>query len=219
MNVEIQSKSALRVLASAVGALVGFYGIEHGIFEVLQGDIPTEGFLIDAIGPAQEFWPGATEPAFSIIPNYLITGILAISMGLIVVIWALLYIERKNGPLILWILGMLLFLFGGGSPPLVTGTLACVAATRINKPMDWWRSRFSDRTQTRLARTWPWTLIAFVLLSLVGVGVAIFGYPLAWFFDFDTMFIILMTLGNTTMLLIALAIISAIAYDIRNPTK
>jgi len=79
MSVGGQSKSALRVLASTVGALVGLYGIEHGIFEVLQGDTPTEGLLIDAIGPAQEFWPGATEPAFSIIPNYLITGILAIT--------------------------------------------------------------------------------------------------------------------------------------------
>jgi len=102
---------------------------------------------------------------------------------------------------------------------LITGTIACVAATRINKSMDWWRSRLSDSTQTRLARTWPWTLISFVLLSLMSVGLAIFGYPLAWFFDFDIMFIILMTLGNATMLLIALAVLSAIASDIRNPTK
>ncbi|MFW9980197.1 MAG: hypothetical protein ACFFEJ_19090, partial [Candidatus Thorarchaeota archaeon] len=198
------------------GALVGIYGIEHGVFEVLQGDTPTEGLLIDAIGPAWEFWPGATEPAFSILPTYFLSGVLAIALGIVVTLWALLYIERKNGPLILFILGMLLFLCGGGSPPLFTGTLACVAATRIGQPMNWWRSRLSDRTQMRLVKTWPLSLIAFFILSFFGVWSAIVGYPLAWFFDFDTMFIILMTVGNLSIVFIILAILSAIAYDIQD---
>jgi hypothetical protein len=216
MKAKDRTRRALRTLASSVGALVGIYGIEHGIFELLQGNTPTEGLLIDAIGPAWEFWPRATEPALSIFPTYFLSGLFAIPLGVIVAVWALLFIERKNGPLILFILGMLLLLVGGGSPPLFTGTLACVAATRINQPMDWWRFRLSERTQSRLAKTWPWSLVSFFILSLVGVWTAIVGYPLAWFFDFDTMFIILMAVGNLSILFVVLAILSAIAYDIRN---
>ncbi len=216
MSAKGKTTSALRALSSSIGALVGIYGIEHGVFELLQGNTPTGGLLIDAIGPAWEFWPGSAEPAFSILPTYFLSGIFSIPLGIIMAIWALLYIERKNGPLILFVLGMILFLVGGGSPPLFTGNLACVAATRINQPMQWWRSRFSEKTQVRLARTWPWSLVGFFVTSLLGLWLAIVGFPLAWFFDFDTMFIILMAVGNLSIILVVLAILSAIAYDIRN---
>jgi len=216
LDEQATSKSALKTLASSVSALVGIYGIEHGVFEFLQGDTPTEGLLIDAIGPSWEFWLGATEPAFSILPTYFLAGILSIFLGIIVTVWALLFIQRKNGPLILFILEMLLLLSGGGSPPLITGTLACAAATRIDQPMSWWRTHLSDRTRMRLVRTWPWSLVSFFILSLFGVWSAIVGYPLAWLFDFDTMFIILMAVGNLSMFLVILAILSAVAYDIQN---
>jgi hypothetical protein len=48
--------SATRWVVTVYGSLVGFAGIEHGIFEALQGNIPTEGIMINAIGPDQTFW-------------------------------------------------------------------------------------------------------------------------------------------------------------------
>ena len=51
--------SATRVGVSTVGAVGGFFSIEHGFFEILQGNVPTEGLIIDAIGPTHEFWEAA----------------------------------------------------------------------------------------------------------------------------------------------------------------
>lgn len=89
---------APRLTTSTLGVLVGLAAIEHGYLEILQGNIPPDGFIIDAIGPAQEICQGASETAFTIIPNYTATGILAILIGLIFTIWAALFVDRKSGP-------------------------------------------------------------------------------------------------------------------------
>ncbi|MGD9395403.1 MAG: hypothetical protein PVJ05_03150 [Candidatus Thorarchaeota archaeon] len=205
---------ALLILSSILAIFTGCIGIEHGFFEFLQGDVATEGFLIDAIGPNQEFWPGAMEPAFSIVPNYMITGILAMIAGMLVIIWGVRYIESSHGATILWIFEMFQLLVGGGSAPLVVGTIGCVAASRINKPLSWWRSHLSPRSVEILKKGWPIMFVAYLALALFGTFVAIFGYPLAGWLDFETMFNILMAIGNLTIVIFVIAVISAIANDI-----
>ena len=69
--------SATRAVASTFGVLVGLAGMEHGFFEMLQGNVTPSGIMIDAIGTEQRFWEYATETALTIIPNFLITGILS----------------------------------------------------------------------------------------------------------------------------------------------
>jgi hypothetical protein len=189
--------------------------MEHGVLEILQGNVATSSLLIDAIGPAQEIWPGAMEPALTIVPNFLITGILAVIVGLLTVIWAVAFIDSKYGAWGLLSLCIVLLLVGGGSPPLSAGTIACLVATQIGKPLTWWRTHLSDRVQGVLAGLWPWSLIAYVLSSLAGVEIAILGYPLAWFFDLDTMTIILYTIGNLSLVFLAVAVLSGFAYDIQ----
>src|SRR3989337_1801999 len=95
------STSATRVIASTIGAIVGLAGLEHGFFEMLQGNVTPSGLVIDAIGPAQKLWSGATEPALTIIPNFFVSGILAMIVGLLVTIWAVAFVQRKYGALIL----------------------------------------------------------------------------------------------------------------------
>ena len=67
---------ATRNIVTAVGVMLGIAGINHGFFETLQGNIPTNGLIIQAIGDAQQMWIHGTEEAFTIVPNFLITGIL-----------------------------------------------------------------------------------------------------------------------------------------------
>jgi len=107
---------ATRVIASTLGALVGLAGMEHGFFEVLQGSVKTNGLVIDAIGPAQKMWIGATEPALTIVPNFFVSGIFAMIVGLLVTIWAVGFVQRKYGPLILLLISIMLFLVGGALP-------------------------------------------------------------------------------------------------------
>lgn len=90
-----QINRASRVVASTLGVLVGLAGIDHGIFEILQGNVPTNDFLIAAIGPGQRFWQYGEETALTIVPNFLVTGILAVIFGFLVAFWALLFIDKK----------------------------------------------------------------------------------------------------------------------------
>lgn len=101
----------------------------HGIGEVLQGSVAPNGIMIEA-------WPALRvvvgEPAMTILPNFLLTGILAIVMGIIVTIWAGKFIEHKSGGLILILLSIAMLLVGGGIIPPLFGIAAGVIAVLLN---------------------------------------------------------------------------------------
>lgn len=91
--------------------------------------VATNGMIIQAY-PAMQATAG--EPAMTIVPNFLLTGILAIIMGIIVTIWAAAFIERKNGGLILIVLSVIMLYVGGGIIPPLFGVLAGFIGSRIN---------------------------------------------------------------------------------------
>jgi hypothetical protein len=196
-----------------MGILVGLAGINHGIFEMMQGNTRPEGLVIAAIGPAQRFWVYGEETALTIIPNFLLSGILAVIFGVIVVIWAGWFIERRHGALILMLLCLLLFLVGGGFAPIFMAILASLAATRINKPLSTWRRIVPKGMQRFLAALWPWSLILFVIVFVVSVEIAIFGWPLTAVFDPERAFIYLNNLALIMVGMMVLSILTAIASD------
>lgn len=102
--------SATRAVASTLGVLVGLAGVEHGFFELLQGNVTPSDLMIDAIGPSQRFWEYGTERALTVVPNFFVTGILAIVFGLLVTIWAGWFIDRKYGAGVLMLLSIVLWL-------------------------------------------------------------------------------------------------------------
>lgn len=149
--------------------------------------------MINAIGApcqADAVWH-ACLPAMTIIPNLLVTGILAIIVGLSVSLWAVAFVQRKHGGLILILLSIAMLLVAGGFVPTYTGILAGVAGTRINAPLARWRARLSGSGRGFLARVWPWALTAFVIWSLGGWALGHFfnqammslGFVLFLFFD------------------------------------
>lgn len=71
--------------------------------------------MIAAMGPLcvpEEVWH-ACEPAMTILPNYLVTGILATILGIVTMIWAAGFVYKKRGWLVLLLLCLALLLFGG----------------------------------------------------------------------------------------------------------
>lgn len=150
--------SATRAVTSTLGVLVGLAGIEHGFFELLQGNVTPSGIIIDAIGPSQRFWEYGTERALTVIPNFFVTGILAIIFGLLVTIWAGVFILRKYGGAVLMLLSIILWLIGGGFAPIFSNICHCYA-TRINKPLKWWRAHLPINVRGFLAKLWPWSII------------------------------------------------------------
>lgn len=209
------------------GVLAGILGIEHGVFEILQGNNTPKiaplglevdsfgfGYIIDAIGSDQKFWPEASEPAFTLIPNFLITGIITIIIGLFIIGWSIKFIDKQYGARIFFVLCSASFLTGGGSPPLTFGFLACIAATKINKPLLWWKEHLSVTWRNSFVRLWPWSHISTVLVVLLGTEMAIFGAPLSYILDINLFMIILFLVGQISMILAVVSIITAIAIDI-----
>ncbi|MFW9965465.1 MAG: hypothetical protein ACFFCX_17965 [Candidatus Sifarchaeia archaeon] len=202
-----QKHTATRWVVTVYGILIGLAGVEHGIFEILQGDIPTGGIMVDAIGDAYRFWPGAAETVLTIVPNFLWTGILAVIFGILVVIWSWYFVQRKYGATVLFLLAITLWLVGGGFAPIFLTLLAAGAATRIEKPLNWWREHLPGRTG--LARLWPSILIFFVIIFWSAVGIQIFGLPIS----VDLVYGIMVILSILMVVLMPIVVIVGLAYD------
>jgi len=158
-----------KTVASALGVCAGVSGLDHGFFEALQGNTATPGLIVQAIGPAQRMWIHGTEEAFTIVPNFLVTGILAMVVGLLTIAWSISFIDRPNGSRVLLLLGGLLFLVGGGIGMLVFLLFGWAVARRIHRPLTWWRSVLPAGAGSVLSMVWP---------GLVAVGLVLYAFAL-----------------------------------------
>ena len=166
-----------RIIGSAIGVLLGIGGfINHGIFEVLQGNTPTNGFFIEAIGKANRFWVHGTEAAATIIPNFLVTGICVMLVGLAIILWSVRFIQIKYGATVFLLLSILLTLVGGGIGHIILFLLVWAYATRINKSLEWWKEILSERFRKVISKLWIYGLIATSISWLIVMELGIFGY-------------------------------------------
>jgi hypothetical protein len=165
--------SATRVVASALGVFAGISGLDHGYFELLQGDKTTEGLIVQAIGPDHRFWVHGTEEALTIVPNFLASGILAMATGAALIVLALLFIDRPFGSRAFGLLGALLFLAGGGVAQALLVVMGWVLSLRIGRQS----SRLGHWHLSRaLARHWPVLLAVSAVLYVIALEIAIFGF-------------------------------------------
>ena len=164
-------RKATKTVATWLGILAGIAGLEHGYFEILQGNTQPDGLMFPSWGAnicdPEKLWH-ACEPAMSILPNFLVTGILTVLLGLAVMIWSLWFIQRKHGGWGLILLSILHLLFGGGFFPPLIGLIGGAAGTQINRPLSG-----KQVSLTRFAaRLWPWPLVLLItwLLAQFLVG-------------------------------------------------
>jgi hypothetical protein len=167
-------RKATRIVAAGLGIAAGIAGLEHGFFEIRQGGGSPAGLMFPSMGPPcdpEAAW-NACEPAMSILPSYLLTGILAVILGLAILVWSVGFVQRKHGGRVLILLSIALLLFGGGLFPPLIGAIGGAAGTRINRPL-----RGEPGRVTRLAaKLWPWPL-AVLMVWLLGQ------FPVGFFFN------------------------------------
>jgi hypothetical protein len=176
-NSSFQNVNATCVIATTIGVFFGlFSGVNHGIFEILQGNAPTNGLVISAIGEAQRFWSEGHEPAFTIVPNLMLTGILSIIIGLAIVIWSIWFLPGKHGRSVFLGLFILSFLVGGGIGQAFFFLPAWAFAMRMHKPLTWWRKVLPRGTWPFLSRLWVVTLVLATASISVTLEIGIFGY-------------------------------------------
>lgn len=208
-------RSATQVTVSTFGAIMALAGIEHGIGEILQGNLAPSGLIFPS-------WPGsaffsslAGEPALSIIPNLLVTGILTVIFSLMYLVWATRFVQRKHAGLVMILLSIAMLLAGGGIFPPVLALMIGVLATRINAPLTGWRTHLSVGLRRFFGRVQPWLfgvcLIAWLCL-FPGINI------LAYFFGVDdstlTFMVIFLALGS-----LVLTILAGLAHDSLRPLR
>lgn len=201
-------RRATKIIAASFGLFAGFGGLEHGYFEILQGNARPQNMMIASIGAPcvpEEIWH-LCEPAMTILPNFLMTGILSMLLGLVTMIWAGAFLQRSRGAAVLMLLSIGLLLFGGGIFPPLIGVVGGGVGTKINTPL----KRESGAFWRVLAKAWPWTII----LLFVGLfGQFVIGY---FFNDF------LMEYAAFLLFLPVLLLVSILigyAHDLQNPTR
>lgn len=167
--------NATRLIVTVIGVFFGIGGIDHGFFEFLQGNTPTPGLVINAIGEAHRFWIEGTEPAFTLIPNFMITGLVSMIVGLTIVIWSLFFVHTKYGRTVFLGLFILLFLVGGGMGQAFFFIPAWAFATRMDKPLTWWKKVLPRSSWPFLSNLWVVTLTLVILIMLFVLEIAIFG--------------------------------------------
>ena len=167
-------RKATKTVAMWFGIAAGIAGLEHGYFEILQGNTRPASLAFPSMGPPcdpEVIW-NACEPAMSILPNFLITGILAMLLGLAMIVWSAAFVQRKHGGLVLILLSVALLLFGGGFFPPLIGIIGGAAGTRINRPVSG-----NPGSVTRFAaKLWPWPLVV-LMVWLLGQ------FPVGHFFN------------------------------------
>jgi MFS family permease len=206
-------RKATRISAIVLGLTAGVAGIEHGVFEILQGNARPEGLMISSIGPpcVPELSWNQCEPAMTVLPNLLITGILAVLLGVMVTAWAAFFVQRKRGGLVLILLCIPLLLFGGGIFPPLIGIIAAVLGTRIHKPLNPEGSRMSGGLLQFLAVLWPWSLGLYVGWVL---GQWVIGHFFNDWLLANGYLIIVMVLGT-----LLLTFVAAYAHDLKRATE
>lgn len=205
--------SAVRIMVIAFGIWCGTSGLEHGFFEVLQGNTVPETHLISgrpmiyAIGEANRFWKYGVEYAYTIVPNFLVSGTLAMAIGLLVIVWCVGFVQKKYGWLVFVLLSILQYCVGGGAAQIGPAILTGLLAIGINKPPKWWRALLPTKAREVLAAPWLWLVISLLFVCCNATVTAVFG----WFYGFKSSELILKVQWTMLYILIGLFLLSGVS--------
>lgn len=146
---------SMRNLAASCGVLAGIGGFVHGVGEVAQGRGAPDEIVIDSWTSGRIAENLGGEPAMTLMPDLVITGLSAMTVSIAVVIWAGWFVDRRFGGTGLGLLSVLMLLFGGGFGPPMLGLLSALVAGCAN----WGRrhelsGRLADHRSPRLASAW-----------------------------------------------------------------
>jgi hypothetical protein len=165
--------NARRTFTAVMGTWMGLAGIEHGIGEIMQGNVTPKGIMILSWPDSAFFESLSGEPAMTIVPDLLATGILAVLFSLLFAIWSIFFIQRKHGGLVLMLLAVPMLLFGAGIfPPFLGALIGAAAAVPVKA-----ESSAVNGLGRWMGRGWPWIFAACCLAWIALLpGVAVLDY-------------------------------------------
>ena len=155
----LRENQSIRLYVTIQGILGSLAGMIHGTAETMKGNRPTEGLWLVSIG------------AFALIPNYLVTGIAAMLVGVCILVWTLGFIQTKHGALVFLILSTVLFLVGGGVMQVLFFLIGWSVATQIRQPLTWWRNVLPDILKKQMAKGWQLNFAAGYFFFFVAIAI------------------------------------------------
>ncbi|SFN62462.1 hypothetical protein [Mycetocola miduiensis] len=150
--------AAVRTVVAVFGVLAAGAGVEHGIGEILQGSVASDGPFIRSWPDTEAFDVLGGEPALTVLPTMLLSGIVTVIVASGLGIWAIIGVHRRYGGLVLIGLSLLLLLVGGGFGPPLLAIILGLGGTWLTVPSQ--PPRAGSRA---FARVWPWALGAGVV--------------------------------------------------------
>jgi hypothetical protein len=162
---------SLPILGAVCGGLAGVGGTVHGVGEVVQGSRSTGAMLFNSWADGRIARNLGGEPAMSLIPDLLLTGILTIVASLAVLAWAVTSLERPHAGGRLVLLCTVMLLVGGGFGPPVLGMLAGAAGAAAQARGQRWTGRLTTRPVRLLGALWPylfWVCVLDATLLVIG---------------------------------------------------
>ena len=209
------SRLIITVMLSVVLAVSGMH---HGFFEILQGNTPTNSLFIDSIGELHKRWVYGGDGAFTLIPNFLATGIVSILISVLIVLWSIFHIKSRYGVIVLLLLFVLLTLAGGGIGHIPFFLIVTGYATTIKSRLEWWKKMLNGRAGNLLSKTWFYATAASGVLFLAGLEISVFGY-VPNVSDPEKILAFCWSSLFASLLLINYSFIAGFAYDIKNNSR
>ncbi len=149
-------KNATSLVSSTFDLIVGIAGFEHGVGEILQGNVAPAATSILTWPNSSIFKILGGEPAMTILPNLLLAGILTILVSIGIIIFSVGFVQKKFASLVLILLSILLLLVGGGYAPPVLGLVTAAGALLIHIPLRWLPANLPGFVLRGSTRLWPW---------------------------------------------------------------
>jgi hypothetical protein len=133
---------------------------------------------VNALGSGYRWtvWKQGGEAAFTLLSTFLLSGIMASLLGVVMIVWAIRFLPSRHGPILFLALGVTSFFSGGGVAQVVLFTITWGVATRIHASLGFWERLIPGKLQRILGAVWPWTSAASTVLFVVALEIAVFGY-------------------------------------------
>lgn len=148
------TRSATRTSVTVLGLLAALNGADHGIGAISQGPGRPPGLVYESWAHVEAFDPLDGEPALTLIPDLLVSGLVTLTVALALGAWVTRWPgHQHNGPVVLGLTAVLL-LVGGGFGPALLGLVVGLLAMRIDASP----SPAAGPVERLVARLWPWPL-------------------------------------------------------------
>ncbi len=142
-----------RVVVAVFGAIAALAGIEHGLGEIIQGPGRPASIVFASWPDSDLFRVLAGEPAMSLVPDMLVSGIITVALSLVLLVWTA--AARRRAGLGTALIAVLLLVSGGGFGPPLLALFVALVASRLRAPLAWWRGKAPAGLRAFLAAAWP----------------------------------------------------------------